>query len=31
MVAARRACPSVQRAVGDFFGKPPMNNLNPDE
>ncbi len=23
--------PQVQRAVGDFFGRAPLNNLNPDE
>ncbi len=31
MVGGSTRMPSVQRAVGDFFGKPPLNNLNPDE
>jgi molecular chaperone HscA len=31
MVGGSTRMPSVQRAVGDLFGKPPLNNLNPDE
>jgi len=31
MVGGSTRMPSVQRAVGEFFGKPPLNNLNPDE
>lgn len=31
MVGGSTRMPSVQRAVGDFFGKAPLNNLNPDE
>jgi molecular chaperone HscA len=31
MVGGSIRMPSVQRAVGEFFGKPPLNNLNPDE
>ena len=31
MVGGSTRMPAVQRAVGEFFGKPPLNNLNPDE
>jgi molecular chaperone HscA len=31
MVGGSTRMPQVQRAVGDFFGRPPLNNLNPDE
>jgi len=31
MVGGSTRMPSVQRAVGEFFGKPPLNNLNPDD
>ena len=31
MVGGSTRMPQVQRAVHDFFGKPPLNNLNPDE
>ena len=31
MVGGSTRMPQVQRAVADFFGKPPLNNLNPDE
>ena len=31
MVGGSTRMPSVQRVVGEFFGKPPLNNLNPDE
>lgn len=31
MVGGSTRMPSVQRAAGEFFGKPPLNNLNPDE
>ncbi len=31
MVGGSTRMPSVQRAVGEFFGKAPLNNLNPDE
>jgi len=31
MVGGSTRMPSIQRAVGGFFGKPPLNNLNPDE
>ncbi|HKW84042.1 MAG TPA: Fe-S protein assembly chaperone HscA [Burkholderiaceae bacterium] len=31
MVGGSTRMPSVQRAVGAFFGRPPLNNLNPDE
>ena len=31
MVGGSTRMPSVQRAVGEYFGKPPLNNLNPDE
>ena len=31
MVGGSTRMPMVQAAVGDFFGKPPLVNLNPDE
>jgi molecular chaperone HscA len=31
MVGGSTRMPSVQRAVGEFFGQAPLNNLNPDE
>ena len=31
MVGGSTRMPQIQRAVADFFGKPPLNNLNPDE
>jgi molecular chaperone HscA len=31
MVGGSTRMPQVQRAVEEFFGKPPLNNLNPDE
>ncbi len=31
MVGGSTRMPQVQRAVGDFFGRAPLNNLNPDE
>jgi molecular chaperone HscA len=31
MVGGSTRMPQVQRAVADLFGKPPLNNLNPDE
>ncbi len=31
MVGGSTRMPVIQAAVGDFFGKPPLNNLNPDE
>ncbi|HRL99981.1 MAG TPA: Fe-S protein assembly chaperone HscA [Acidovorax sp.] len=31
MVGGSTRMPQVQRAVGDFFGRPPLTNLNPDE
>ncbi|MBE2261341.1 MAG: Fe-S protein assembly chaperone HscA [Burkholderiaceae bacterium] len=31
MVGGSTRMPVIQRAVGDFFGQPPLNNLNPDE
>ena len=31
MVGGSTRMPQVQKAVQDFFGKPPLNNLNPDE
>ena len=31
MVGGSTRMPQIQQAVGDFFGKPPLNNLNPDE
>ncbi len=31
MVGGATRMPQVQRAVADFFGKPPLTNLNPDE
>ena len=31
MVGGSTRMPHIQRAVGDFFGKPPLTNLNPDE
>ena len=31
MVGGSTRMPMVQAAVGEFFGKPPLNNLNPDE
>jgi molecular chaperone HscA len=31
MVGGSTRMPSVQRAVGEYFGKAPLNDLNPDE
>ena len=31
MVGGSTRMPQVQSAVGEFFGQPPLNNLNPDE
>ncbi len=31
MVGGSTRMPQVQRAVAEFFGKPPLNNVNPDE
>ena len=31
MVGGSTRMPSIQRAVGDFFGQTPLTNLNPDE
>ena len=31
MVGGATRMPQVQRAVAEFFGKPPLTNLNPDE
>ncbi|MES2784225.1 MAG: Fe-S protein assembly chaperone HscA [Pseudomonadota bacterium] len=31
MVGGSTRMPQVQRAVGEFFGRPPLTNLNPDE
>ena len=31
MVGGSTRMPQIQRAVGEFFGQPPLNNLNPDE
>jgi len=31
MVGGSTRMPQVQRAVADFFGQPPLTNLNPDE
>jgi len=31
MVGGSTRMPSIQRAVGEFFSKAPLNNLNPDE
>jgi molecular chaperone HscA len=31
MVGGSTRMPQIQRAVGDFFGKTPLTNLNPDE
>lgn len=31
MVGGSTRMPQIQRAVGDFFGHAPLNNLNPDE
>lgn len=31
MVGGSTRMPQIQRAVADFFGKAPLNNLNPDE
>jgi molecular chaperone HscA len=31
MVGGSTRMPLVQKAVGDFFGQPPLNDLNPDE
>ncbi len=31
MVGGSTRMPQIQRAVGDFFGKAPLTNLNPDE
>ncbi|MGH8336168.1 MAG: Fe-S protein assembly chaperone HscA, partial [Gammaproteobacteria bacterium] len=31
MVGGSTRMPQIQRAVGDFFGRAPLNNLNPDE
>jgi molecular chaperone HscA len=29
--AARTRMPQIQKAVGEFFGQPPLNNLDPDQ
>jgi len=31
MVGGSTRMPQIQQAVGEFFGQPPLNNLNPDE
>jgi len=31
MVGGATRMPHIQRAVAEFFGQPPLNNLNPDE
>ena len=31
MVGGATRMPQVRRAVGEFFGQPPLNNLNPDQ
>jgi molecular chaperone HscA len=31
MVGGSTRMPQIQRAVADFFARPPLNNLNPDE
>ncbi len=31
MVGGSTRMPHIQRVVGEFFGKPPLTNLNPDE
>jgi len=31
MVGGSTRMPQIQKAVGDFFGQPPLTNLNPDE
>ena len=31
MVGGSTRMPQIQHAVGNFFGQPPLNNLNPDE
>jgi len=31
MVGGSTRMPQIQQAVGNFFGQPPLNNLNPDE
>ena len=31
MVGGSTRMPQIQRAVGEFFGRAPLNNLNPDE
>jgi molecular chaperone HscA len=31
MVGGSTRMPQIQKAVGEFFGKAPLNNLNPDE
>ena len=31
MVGGATRMPQIQKAVGDFFGMPPLNNLNPDQ
>jgi molecular chaperone HscA len=31
MVGGATRMPQIQRAVGEFFGVPPLNNLNPDQ
>jgi molecular chaperone HscA len=31
MVGGATRMPQIQRAVGEFFGAPPLNNLNPDQ
>ncbi len=31
MVGGSTRMPQVQRAVAEYFGRPPLNNLNPDE
>jgi molecular chaperone HscA len=31
MVGGATRMPQIQKAVGEFFGQPPLNNLNPDQ
>ena len=31
MVGGSTRMPQIQKAVGDFFGQPPLNNLDPDQ
>ncbi len=31
MVGGATRMPQIQKAVGDFFGQPPLTNLNPDQ